>query len=84
MRARPSRAGWMSCEMRQNPNHCFAIRQGFASKIRLKGVSAARRKCLNPPPVTTSRILASPACAPSASPTSCDREAGVQSKVEAE
>src|SRR6476619_2007634 len=55
---------------------------GFASKTRLNGVSAARRKCVKPPLVTTSRIRASPACAPSASPTSWDSEAGVQSSVE--
>ena len=40
----------------------------------LKGVSVARRKRLNPAAVTTSRIRASPACAPRHSPTSCDRE----------
>jgi hypothetical protein len=44
----------------------------------LNGVSAARRNRLKPAAVTTSLILASPAWAPSASPTSCDSEAGVQ------
>ena len=37
---------------------------------------------MNPAVVTTSRIRASPAWAPSASPTSCDSDAGVQSSVE--
>ena len=37
---------------------------------------------MKPPAVTTSRIRASPAWAPSASPTSCDSDAGVQSSVE--
>ena len=46
--------------------------------MRLKGVSVARRKCLKPPLVTTSRIRASPACAPRHMPTSCARDAGVQ------
>ena len=43
----------------------------------LKGVSVARRKRLKPAEVTTSRMRASPACAPRHSPTSCDREQGV-------
>src|ERR1700683_1128313 len=51
---------------------------GRASNTRLNGVSAARRKRVKPAAVTTSRILASPAWAPSASPTSCDSEAGVR------
>src|SRR5271165_5420393 len=41
---------------------------GRASNTRLNGVSAIRRNRVKPPAVTTSRILASPACAPSASP----------------
>jgi len=57
---------------------------GLASKTRLKGVSAARRKCEKPPLVTTSRMRFSPACAPRASPTSCAFDAGVQSIVEAQ
>ena len=56
--------------------------QGRASNTRLNGVSVARRKRLNPPSATTSPILASPACAPSASPTSCDSDAGVHRNVE--
>ena len=50
----------------------------------LNGVSAARRKRLNPAEVTTSRMRASPACAPRHSPTSCDREHGVHSGAENE
>src|ERR1700689_2881008 len=45
---------------------------GRASYTTLSGVSAARRNRVKPAAVTTSRILASPACAPSASPTACD------------
>jgi hypothetical protein len=58
--------------------------QGRASRIRLKGVSVARRKREKPPCVTTtSRSRASPACAPSAGP-SCAREWGTHSIVDAE
>src|ERR1700691_1440336 len=57
---------------------------GRASNTRLNGVSATRRNRVKPPAVTTSRILASPACAPSASPTSWESDAGVQSSVENE
>ena len=49
---------------------------------RLNGVSATRRKRVNPASATTSRIRAGPAWAPSASPTSCDSDAGVHSSVE--
>ncbi len=55
---------------------------GRASNTRLNGVSAARRKRVKPPAATTSPIRASPACAPSASPTSCDSDAGVHRNVE--
>ena len=55
---------------------------GLASNTALNGVSLARRKRVRPAWVTTSRILASPAWAPSASPTSCDSDAGVHSRVE--
>ncbi|MGY3508559.1 hypothetical protein ACVIQY_001534 [Bradyrhizobium sp. USDA 3051] len=54
-----------------------------ASRIRLKGVSAARRKRVSPPSRATLRSLASPACAPSARPTSWSSEAGVQIMVDA-
>ena len=57
---------------------------GRASSTMLKGVSVARRKRRKPPAVTTSRSRASPACAPSASPTSCASDAGVQMSVDAE
>jgi hypothetical protein len=49
----------------------------------LNGVSVARRILVKPPAVMTSRSLASPACAPSAEPTSCDSEVGTQIIVEA-
>jgi AAA ATPase domain len=55
---------------------------GLASYTTLISVSLARRKRVRPPLVTTSRILASPAWPPSASPTSCDSDAGVHSRVE--
>ncbi len=42
----------------------------FASRIRLNGVSVARRKRVRPPWRATSRRRPSPACAPSARPTS--------------
>ncbi len=53
-----------------------------ASRIMLNGVSAALRTVPNPPAVITSRSFASPACAPSAAPTSCDSEVGTQIIVE--
>jgi len=65
---------------RAPPRSC----QGRASNTRLNGVSAARRNRVNPAVPTTSAILASPACAPRASPTSCDSDAGVHSSVEKE
>ena len=58
--------------------------QGRISNTWLKGVSAARRKLVKPAAVATSRSLASPACAPSASPTSCDSALGTHSSVENE
>src|SRR5438067_13908616 len=54
----------------------------FASRTRLKGVSATRRKVLNPAPVTSSRSRPSPAWAPRAAPTSWDNELGVHRRVE--
>ena len=48
----------------------------------LKGVSVARRTRVNPASERTAFSLFSPACAPSASPTSWLREAGVQTIVE--
>lgn len=58
-------------------------RYGRTSRTRLNGVSAARRKRVKPPSCTTARNRPSPACAPSASPRSCARDAGVQIMVEA-
>src|SRR6266481_1011769 len=57
--------------------------QGRASKIKLNGVCVARRNWEKPPAVTTSRRRFSPACAPSAKPTSWDSEAGVQISADA-
>lgn len=56
--------------------------QGRASSTRLKGVSIARRKRVKPPWCTTSRSRASPAWAPRHNPTSCERDAGVQTSVD--
>lgn len=52
------------------------VTYGFASSTRLNGVSAARRNRVKPPAVATSRRRASPAWAPRAAPTSCEREFG--------
>ena len=54
-----------------------------ASRIKLNGVSVARRNCVKPASSNTSRSRSSPACAPSARPTSCESEFGVQTMVEA-
>src|SRR5437870_11971083 len=48
----------------------FTVCYGRASRIRLNGVSVARRNRVNPPCVTTSRKRDSPAWAPRPSPTS--------------
>ena len=53
-----------------------------ASSTRLNGVSAARRTLVKPADSSTAFSRASPAWAPSASPTSCDSELGVHSSVE--
>ncbi len=60
-----------------------ARRYGRTSRTRLNGVSAVRRTRLKPPSLSTSVSRCSPACAPSASPTSWLSEFGVQSMVEA-
>ena len=57
-------------------------RHGRASRIMLNGVSVARLTLRNPPAVMTSRSRASPACAPSAAPTSCDNEVGTHTIVD--
>jgi thiosulfate/3-mercaptopyruvate sulfurtransferase len=51
---------------------------GLASSTMLVGVSAARRIRVKPASRSTAVRRASPAWAPSASPTSCARDAGVQ------
>ena len=56
---------------------------GRASSTMLNGVSAARRTRQKPPSRITSVSRASPAWAPSASPTSWLSDAGVQSIVDA-
>ncbi len=55
-----------------------------ASKTILNGVSAALRKCVNPPLRITFSNLAGPACAPSPRPTSCANEHGTHTVAEAE
>jgi SAM-dependent methyltransferase len=62
--------------------HRSCVGYGLASNTALISVSLARRKPVRPAWVTTSRILASPAWPPSASPMSCDNDAGVHSRVE--
>jgi hypothetical protein len=57
--------------------------QGRASNTMLNGVSTATRIRPKPPSRTTASSRAGPACAPSAAPTSCAMEAGVQTIVEA-
>jgi hypothetical protein len=61
----------------------LGVTYGRASRIRLNGVSVARRTRVNPPCSRTSVSRASPACAPSARPTSWESDAGVQITVEA-
>src|SRR5579883_1054193 len=56
---------------------------GRASKIRLNGVSAARRKRLSPPAVTTARSCASVATVASAMPWPAESALGVQTSTEA-
>jgi hypothetical protein len=60
-----------------------AAHQSRSTRIRFTGVSAARRNRVNPASSATARSRFSPACAPSASPTSCDFDAGVQISVDA-
>lgn len=67
---------------RRDRFHLAAGAQGRASKTRLKGVWAAWRKRLKPASAMTWAILAGPAWAPSARPTSCESDAGVHSSVE--
>ena len=53
-------------------------RQPVTSSTMLAGVAAARRTWAKPASRQTSVSRFSPACAPRPSPTSCDRELGVQ------
>jgi hypothetical protein len=53
-----------------------------ASKSLLRGVCVARLTLWKPPAPITSRSRASPACAPSAAPTSCNSEVGMQIIIE--
>jgi len=55
----------------------------LASSIRLNGVSVARRNLVKPPSANTCASRTSPAWAPRPRPTSCDREFGVQTMVDA-
>jgi hypothetical protein len=57
---------------------------GRASYTRLTGVSATRRNRVNPALVTSSRVRASPAWAPSACPPSWALAPGVQTSVDTE
>src|SRR5207248_8827853 len=59
------------------------MRYGRASRIMLNGVSVARLMLRNPPAPITSRSFASPACAPSAAPISCDIDVGTHTIVDA-
>jgi hypothetical protein len=54
-----------------------------ASRTILNAVSAARRTRVNPAAFKISAKRPSPAWAPSPNPTSCERDAGVQSSVDA-
>ncbi len=65
-----------------DPSHTMLVGYGLASSTRLNGVSVARRKRPNPASDMTSPSRASPAWAPSPSPTSCASELGVHRKVE--
>ena len=56
---------------------------GLASKTKLNGVCIARQNFEKPADITTSLILFSPACAPSAGPSSF-KDAGTQIMVDPE
>ena len=57
-------------------------RHGLASRMRLNGVSVARRTRLNPASRSTAASRRSPACAPSPRPTSWASDPGVQITVD--
>jgi hypothetical protein len=69
----------------KGPAASYTLRTSYflASRIRLNGVSVARRNRENPASANTRASRASPAWAPSARPTSCEREFGVQTMVDA-
>ena len=82
------RAGIIAAWLREAVADCSAAAArragyGLASRMRLNGVSVARRTRVNPPCLSTSVSCASPAWAPSARPTSWASDAGVQITVEA-
>lgn len=76
----PSTSG--VCVQPVPPGCAASVAHGLISYTWLNGVSATLANRVNPPCATTSRIRAGPAWVPSASPTSCESEAGVQSSVE--
>ena len=61
----PDPAGPVTDGAAHRPGGAGRPRYGRTSKTRLKGVSAARRNRVKPASVTTCRMAASPACAPS-------------------
>lgn len=61
----------------------FSVLYARASKIKLNGVSVARRKDVNPASSATDRKRFSPACAPSARPVSCASDVGTHTIVDA-
>src|SRR3982074_421380 len=76
---------WVGSQNSREPRRrCRRLFYPLASNTILNGVSAALRKCVNPPPRTTFSNLAGPACAPSPSPTSCASEQGTHTVAEAE
>jgi TfoX/Sxy family transcriptional regulator of competence genes len=82
--------GWSSRPRRRGSSPAVELRlgqpplgYGLASRIMLNGVSVARRTRVKPPCLMTSASRASPAWAPSARPTSCASDAGVQTTVDA-
>ena len=77
-----SRGGWWGWirALRRRPRRA---RYGRASSTMLNGVSAATRTRPKPPARATAASRAGPACAPSAAPTSCAMDAGVQIMVDA-
>ena len=73
-------ARWMRGKCKVQCFRCGIVAEdyGRASKTLLKGVWVALLNCLKPPPVAISCSFESAAWAPTASPTSCEREEGTQ------